>query len=144
MSSFDRGFNIDVATRDVPTHPASASNKFSFPNFFSLSKARPTTLSITVIKQTLLRRGVLVLCLVFSICEDHTTLAGFFRQSRQGRGKSLGVKRSIFKFPSFRTAPEGKKQREQERVGKKERRIVRRGQKKAQKQAEKDRRRQRL
>lgn len=55
-----------------------------------IQKHVPVTLSVTVIKQKMMRRRVLVLCLLLSICEDHTTLAGFFRQNRQGREKSLG------------------------------------------------------
>ncbi|CCI49512.1 unnamed protein product [Albugo candida] len=93
-----------------------------------IQKHVPVTLSVTVIKQKMMRRRVLV----------------SYRQNRQGREKSLGGKRSKFKFSLFRTAPEGKKQREQERVVRKERRIVWRGNKIAKNQSDRDRRKQRL
>lgn len=55
-----------------------------------IQKHVPVTLSVTVIKQKMMRRRVLVLCLLLSICEDHTTLAGFLSTKSSRKGEELG------------------------------------------------------
>lgn len=82
--------------------------------------------AITILQRTLIRRGVLVLCLLLTICEDHTTSAYRFPGLRQGSGRMTGFRgsRIVSWSKKLRWNPSGAQMEkdliaEQQKLGKK-------------------------